>query len=670
MKSLGVSDLADLVLDEELVLLAAFEPMGVVVMPIVSATPLQLNQYSDLVKCGQATLARPKRNIGAKWSRQSTGDGYNAPECTVAPDSNRRAGIELFMDISALLAIARGDTPADLVLKNARLVNVYSGEIESTDIAIADGKIVGIGVGYKGRETIDLGGAYVAPGLIDAHVHIESSLCVPAEFARAVVPRGVTTVVTDPHEIANVAGVAGIRFMHATSRGLPLSVFLMAPSCVPATPMGTSGANLSASDLALLLDGEDPIVHGLAEVMNFPGVIHGDPAVLDKIARFRENARPIDGHAPGVLGKPLNAYVIAGVGSDHECVTVDEAREKLSRGLYLLIREATNAHNLRALLPLITPANSRRICLCTDDRQPADLLSQGSVDYMVREAIAFGISPFDAIRMATLNTAEWFGLSDRGAIAPGKVADLFVFNDLKSPEAKLVFVGGKQVASNNEMTAPPLAVSQVQSVGSTVKTNLDKLSLKIPATGTRIRVIGSLPDQLVTEHHEITASIENGFAISDPSRDLLKMAVIERHSGTGNVGLGFIQGIGLKRGAIAGTVAHDHHNLVVIGADDASMLAAVAAVVEMGGGLVAVDGDRVMATLPLPVAGLMSDRPIEQVRDAYSALLRASTDLGSTLHDPFMAMSFMALEVIPKLKLTDQGLVDVERFERVELFVS
>ncbi|CAN5424183.1 adenine deaminase [soil metagenome] len=575
------------------------------------------------------------------------------------------------MHLNALLAVARGDEPADLLLKNARLVNVFSGEIDQTDIAIAGGKIAGVGPGYTAKETLDLNGAYVSPGLIDAHVHIESSLCVPSEFARAVLPRGVTTVVTDPHEIANVAGVAGIQYMYDASRGLPLHVLLMAPSCVPATDMGTSGATLEADDLSPLLKGKNPVVHGLAEVMNFPGVIAGEKSVTAKIGHFAKHGLPIDGHAPGVLGKALNAYVIAGVGSDHECVTVDEAREKLSRGLYLLIREATNAHNLRALLPMITPANSRRICFCTDDRQPADLLSQGSVDYMVREAIAFGVAPMDAIRMATLNTAEWFGLTDRGAIAPGRVADFFIFDDLAALEAKQVFVAGKQVAANRAMTAAPSpAVSQHPTIDCPIKINLKPHALRIPAKGSRIRVIGSLPDQLVTEHQTVTANIVDGEVLSDPSRDVLKMAVLDRHHGTGNVGLGFINGIGLKRGAIAGTVAHDHHNLVVIGVDDESMLAAINAVIQMGGGLVATDGEKVLASLPLPVAGLMSDKPIEQVRDSYRALLEASLDLGSPLHDPFMAMSFMALEVIPSLKLTDQGLVDVEQFKRVDLFVS
>lgn len=575
---------------------------------------------------------------------------------------------------SEFLAVARGEAPARRVLQNGRIVNVFSGRIEEADIAIFEGRIAGVGTGYRAEEMVDLDGAFVAPGLIDAHVHIESSLCTPPQFASAVLPLGITTVVTDPHEIANVAGMDGIRYMVQSSQNLPLRVVIMASSCVPATHMETSGAQLDDEDLYQLL--AEGAVHGLAEVMNFPGVIHGDPTVLAKLHAFR--GRPQDGHAPGVRGAQLNAYVAAGIGSDHECIDVDEAAEKLARGLYIFIREATNAHNLHALLPLITPANSRRICFCTDDRMPGDLLDQGSIDYMVREAIAFGVDPVDAFRMATLNPAEYFGLPDRGAIAPGRWADLLVFDALDAPRARQVYVAGECVAQSGTLSSPGRiagSAPHAAAVTGTVHVNVDALDLRVAAqAGQRVRCIGALDGQLVTEERIVELPVRNGCALADPGQDVLKMAVIERHhpktaGDSGPVGIGFIQGFGLGRGAIAGTVAHDHHNVVVIGADDASMRAAVRAVVEMRGGLAVFDGEGIVADLPLPIGGLMSDRPVAHVRTGYDALLAAAARLGSTLHDPFMAMSFMALEVIPRLKLTDQGLVDVARFEIVDLFV-
>jgi adenine deaminase len=574
-------------------------------------------------------------------------------------------------DLPRALAAARGDEPADLLLRNARLVNVLSGEIHPASIAVAEGIVIGWDddplSGRAAHRTLDLAGRFVAPGFIDAHVHIESSMVPPAEFARAVVPRGVTTVVTDPHEIGNVLGLEGILFMLRESDDAPLDVWINAPSCVPATHLETSGARLEADDLVALF--AEPRVLGLAEVMNFPGVIGGDPAVLAKLREFR--GRPIDGHCPGLGGRALHAYATAGIRNDHESTTVEEARAKLRAGLTVFLREATNAHNLRALLPLVSPLSERHLCLCTDDRQPADLLEQGSIDHLIRIAIAEGIDPLLAIRLGTLNTAEHYGMRDRGAVAPGRKADLVVFSDLRSPRAEIVFRNGQEVARDGRLLADSSGSPRhlPASLPATIHLDPDRLDFSIPSTGHRIRVIGVIPDQLLTENLIEDVTIRDGHAVADPSRDLLKMAVVERHHNSGRTGLGFVRGIGLREGAIASTVAHDHHNLVVIGADDASMRTAARAVASAGGGLAAARGSEVLALLPLPIAGLMSDRPIEEVRDRMEALLAAAHALGSRLHDPFMAMSFLALEVIPALKLTDAGLVDVERFEVVPLFV-
>lgn len=574
------------------------------------------------------------------------------------------------MQLEAILPHARGDLPAERLLKNARIVNVLSGEILPGDVAIVHSRIAGLG-DYEAAEVIDLEGAYLAPGFIDAHVHIESAMVPPAEFARIVVPRGATTVITDPHEIANVLGLDGIRFMFESAKHGPLSMYVMASSCVPATHMSTNGATLHWYDLLSLQN--DPWVLGLAEVMNFPGVVAGDAEVLNKLRAFKDTV--IDGHCPGLSGKALQAYLAAGIGSDHECTTVAEAREKLRAGLTIFIREATNARNLRPLLPLITAENHHRICFCTDDRQPADLLDEGHIDFMVRTAIAGGVDPIMAIRMATWNPASYFRLHDRGAITPGRRADLIVFDDLQAPRPRLVFRGGKLVARDGEILTPRRA-SSARSLRHSFAVAWDQVDLRIPAQGRQARVIGVIPDQLVTTHLIETIPSQDGLTLTDPDRDLLKMAVIERHMHSGQVGKGFVKGIGLKRGAIASSVAHDHHNIVVIGVDDASMLAATQRVMQLGGGMVvatAADAGadaQIVAETPLPIGGLMSDEPVEVVRAQVDAVIAAAHELGSPLHDPFMAMSFLALEVIPSLKLTDQGLVDVEKFAIVPLWVA
>jgi adenine deaminase len=571
------------------------------------------------------------------------------------------------MNLSNFLPIARGDEPADRALRNGRVINVFTGEIIEADVAIAGDTIVGVGSDYKAQEEIDLGGRYVCPGLIDAHVHIESSMVTPPQFARAVVPRGTTTVVTDPHEIANVAGAYGIRYMLTASEGLPLTVYVNLPSCVPATSMGTAGAELSAGDLLGLADVNRVI--GLAEFMNVPGAVLGMEGAVEKLAVFQD--RVIDGHAPGVSGKWLQAYVGAGPGSDHESTTADEMLEKLRLGMYIFIRESTAAKNLRALLPAVTPQNSHRCAFCTDDRHPADLLDEGHLDHLIRLAVAEGLDPVTAIQMATLNCAEWFRLRDRGAIAPGKRADLIVFSNLKDFRAEMVFAGGVLVAQDgaplDEWTVPAEDDSRVRE---TVHVEWEQLSFDIPAAGDRVRVVGAVPDQVVTEHLIEPAKVVDGRAVADLERDILKLAVIERHQGTGNVGLGFVHGLGLKRGALAGSVGHDAHNLTIAGCDDISMMTAARAVGDLGGGLVAAAGEEVLASVPLPIGGLMSDQPVETVRQQMDHLVEVAHELGSTLHDPFMTLGFLALEVIPSLKLTDQGLVDVEKFDFVPLFVE
>lgn len=566
--------------------------------------------------------------------------------------------------IKNLIRTARGDNPADLLLCNARLINVYLGTVEQTDIAVADGHIVGFGA-CPAHDRIDLRGSFVAPGFIDSHVHIESTLVAPSEFARAVLPHGTTAVVADPHEIANVLGTAGIDYMLQASQDLPLQVFLSAPSCVPATSMETAGAVLDAGELAPYLN--HPRVRALAEMMNFPGVIYEDDGVLAKIASARAAGKRLDGHAPGLSGRRLHAYLVPGIASDHECTTLAEAREKLAAGMRIMVRQGSGARNLDDLLPLVNPRTARRMMWCTDDRNLHDLLAEGHIDSLVSRAIGKGLDPITAIQMATLNPAEYFGLDHLGAVAPGKRADLVVFDDLNEPRIRQVYAAGRLVAEEGRLVSEAIPVT-APAAPAALRVPLEKLDFRVPARGRTMRVIEVVPDQIVTRAATLPARIVDGLAEPDTSRDLLKIVVVERHRHTGRTGIGFVRGFGLITGALASSVAHDSHNIVAVGASDQDLLLAVESVVTMGGGLAAVADGRTEARLPLPIAGLMSDRPVSEVRRRLDELLSAAHRMGSTLPDPFMTLSFMALPVIPQLKLTDHGLVDVTGFNLVSLF--
>lgn len=559
---------------------------------------------------------------------------------------------------------ARGRAVADLLFRNGRVLDLFSGSFFQGDVAVKDKIIVGFGA-CKARETVDLDGDFLVPGLIDAHMHIESSQLMPAEFARAVLPHGTTAVIADPHEIANVLGLAGIRYLLDATEALPLRVFVMAPSCVPATPLETSGAELSATAITEVLGWERVI--GLGEMMNFPGVIEMDPEVHAKLAAARGCL--IDGHAPGLLGPDLWAYILSGPRTDHECTTIDEARAKLRAGMHILIREGTTSRNLASLLSLLTDRSLPFVHFCTDDRHPETLLSEGHMDDVVRKAIASGTPPARAIAAATIHTARAYNLSDLGAIAPGYRADLLVLSDLESFRIEKVYVDGQLVAADGHVMVD-LPVYAGKGVRGTMRVDLERLSFRITAEDGAARVIGVIPDQVMTRVCHVEPRIDQNEVVADLERDLLKLAVIERHQGTGNVGLGLVHGFALRRGALASTVAHDSHNVIVVGTNDADMHTAVAALTSMGGGQAAVADGRVIASLPLPIAGLISDQPLAEVVAQTNELNCAARSLGCTLPAPFMTLSFLALPVIPSLKLTDRGLVDVDRFRIVPLFAG
>ena len=564
------------------------------------------------------------------------------------------------------IRIASGEGKADLLIKNGRVVNVFSGEVEKKDVAIFGGVIIGFG-DYRAREIIDVKGDFLCPGLIDGHVHIESSMVMIPEFARAVLPNGTTTVIIDPHEIANVLGQKGVRFMAKSTRGIPLNVFVMIPSCVPATHMETSGATLKAVDLKPLL--KEPWAIGLAEMMNFPGVIFRDPEVLKKIEMAK--GKRIDGHAPSLSEKGLYAYLSAGIRSDHECTTLKEAKEKMKNGMWIMIREGTTARNLKDLLPLITSKNSRRFFFVTDDRHPKELLEEGHINSMVKKAMQWGIDPILAIQMATLNAAEYFRLDDLGAIAPGYRADIVTFDSLTRFRIKKVFKDGVLVAEDGKILSHSMGnlslFSTIRKRGLRIKT-IKKNDLLLQSDQPFAKIIQLIPNQIVTKKVVKKISLKDGVAYPNIKEDILKIIVVERHRATGNIGIGFVHGFGLKKGAIGSTVAHDSHNLVIVGTNDRDILKTVEIIQAMGGGLAAVSDEKVIASLPLPIAGLMAEGSVSQVRLRMETLLNAAKELGCKLGDPFMTLSFLSLPVIPELKITDKGLVDVNQFKIVPLF--
>jgi adenine deaminase len=569
------------------------------------------------------------------------------------------------MSLNEIIKAASGENTVDLLLTNSQVVNVFSGEIVPEAIAISSGVIVGFGQ-YQSKKKVDLNGRYVAPGFIDSHVHIESSMTCVSEFARAVSVHGTTTVIADPHEIANVLGSLGIEYMLQSAEKQPINIYFTLPSCVPATNMETAGARLDAGDLQLFFKKERIVA--LAEMMNYPGVISRDPEVLAKISTARQQKKPIDGHGPGLTGKPLYAYLSAGIQSDHECITAQEAKEKLMAGMHIMIRQGTGARNLQALLPVVNEKTARRMMWCTDDRHPHDLIAEGHIDSIVREAIASGLDAVLAIQMATLNPAEYFGLRHLGAIAPGKQADLVVFDDLKNPVIEQVYCRGILTADKGKIR-PEIQAPVTACVPRSIQIDLHSVDFNISAEKNRVRVIEIVPDQVITHQRIEQIPVKNNRALTDPARDLLKIAVVERHKGTGNIGKGYVRGFGIKSGALASSVAHDSHNIIIVGTTDADMQTALEAVVKMGGGLAAVRDTRVLATLALPIAGLMSLEPVRTVRDQLDHLIKIAHDMGTGLKDPFMTLSFLALPVIPELKLTDKGLIDVKKFEPVSLFV-
>ena len=562
------------------------------------------------------------------------------------------------MPMNSLLHAARGETPVDLLVRNCQVVNVLSGEIHSASVGVKNGIFVGFGE-YEAHKVVDACGRYLCPGLIEGHIHIESTLLDPIRFAQVAAAHGTAVVVCDPHELANVMGLDGIRWLLEITRGLPLDIRCMMPSCVPATHLETSGAVITAQDIAAMFKEYPGRILGLAEMMNYPGVLYQDPQVMGKL--FAAGERPIDGHAPGLSGFDLNAYILAGPGSDHEACHVDEAREKLRAGMHVMIREGSSEKNLFELLPLINDFNSQNCSLVTDDRHCDDLLRDGHLDHTIRLAVSRGLSPIRAIQMASINTARFFGLRRKGAVAPGYRADFVLLDDLESFSIFETYLDGSVISPQSWRPAETeLSVGKSVHLG---EISVSRLEMAAPAEGKRVRVIRTVPGQIVTEMDMIRPLVQNGRIKADPEADVAKLAVFERHHGSGGVGLGLVRGLGLKAGAIAGTVAHDSHNLIVAGVSDSDMVLAVRTLAECGGGYVCVRDGWVLHLLPLPLAGLMSDQEPEDVATGLDHLNASARELGCPEHiNPFMQLSFLSLPVIPRLRLTDMGLVNVEDF--------
>ncbi len=575
------------------------------------------------------------------------------------------------MSLKELISVARGAIPADSLLKNARIVNTFIGEIEQADVAIYGDKIAGVGDYDKAKEIIDLQGRFLAPGLINGHTHIESSMLHPARYAQAVVPKGTLTVATDLHEIANVCGTEGIKFVTDLARQLPLDMLFMAPSCVPATHLETPGARISTKEVKKIM--AHPKIIGLGEMMNFPGVITGDEEILKKISASK--GKIIDGHAPGLAGNELNAYMSAGILSDHESTTLEEGKEKLRRGMYLMIREGSSEKNLDALLPLVTDNTYRRCLFVVDDRSCSDLLWEGDIDAVVRKAIERGLDPIRAIQMATINAAEYFRLYDRVGIGPGYIANLITINDLDKLKIDMVFYRGKLVAKEGKplFPLPPVTLELRDTVH--IKPIMGK-SLKIPlprqerlsegeTSEETYPVMEIVPGQIVTKKVIEKVKVVDGVVMPDLKRDILKLVVVERHKASGNIGVGLVKGFGLKKGALASSVAHDSHNIIALGANDFDILKAIEEINRLQGGLVICDNLEILASLPLPIAGLLSPEPLDVVASQHEIVEKTAASLGNLPPAPFAILSFLALPVIPELRLTDLGLVDVEELRLI-----